>query len=192
MPVGVFVDVTPVVVGSTADLDGEAGSDNTATSAGGAPRTGDVDNFPTDIAYRQFYSFNLSGIPAGTIVSAATLRLYQASVTGSPYDGTLGSVVVDHVDYGNSLDGADYATVPLLSNIGTLSSNDSEGYKTLSVASRVQDDLSNARSRSQYRLRFSLSDSNLNGNDDFVRFTDFEDSCCGKNRPPQLTIVIRP
>jgi DNA-binding beta-propeller fold protein YncE len=191
-PYGVFVDVTPVVVGSTADLDGEAGSDNTATSAGGAPRTGDVDSFPADIAYRQFYSFDLSGLPAGTIVSAATLRLYQASVTGAPYDGTLGSIVIDHVNYGASLDGTDYAIGALLSNVGALSSDGSVGYRTLSVASRVQDDLSNGRTRTQYRLRFSLSDANLNGNDDYAQFTDFEDSCCSVNRPPQLTITIQP
>jgi DNA-binding beta-propeller fold protein YncE len=191
-PYGVFVDVTPVVVGSTADLDGEVDSDGVATSVGGAPRTGDVDSFPADIAYRQFYSFDLAKLPAGVIVSAATLRLYQASVTGAPYDGTLGSVVADHVNYGALLDGADYTAVPLLSNVGTLSSDINAGYKTLSVTGRVQDDLSNGRTRTQYRLRFSLSDSNLNGNDDYVQFTDFEDSCCSVNRPPQLLITIQP
>jgi hypothetical protein len=56
----------------------------------------------------------------------------------------------------------------------------------------VQNDLDNARSHSQYRLRFSLLDTNLNGNDDYVQFTDAEDSCCGANQPPQLAVTFRP
>ncbi len=192
MPYAVFVDVTPVVVGSSADLDGEAGSDNTATSTGGAPRTGDVENLFTSTAYRQFYSFDLANIPTGTNVAAATLRLYQASVSGLPYGGALGNVVVDHMNYGTSLDGTDYAAVALLSNIGTLSSDGSVSYKTLEVASRVQNDLDNGRARSQYRLRFSPLDANLNSNDDYAQFTDAEDSCCGVNKPPQLLIMFSP
>jgi DNA-binding beta-propeller fold protein YncE len=192
-PYGIFVDVTPVVVGSSDFLDGEAGSDVTATSAGGGPRTGDVENFLTSTAYRQFYSFDLVNIPVGTSVAAATLRLYQASVSGSPYgSGTLGSVVVDHVNYGASLDGTDYATGSLLSNVGTLSSDGSVGYKTLGVSSRVQNDLNNGRVRSQYRLRFSLLDANSSASDDYAQFTDAEDSCCGVNKPPQLLITFSP
>jgi DNA-binding beta-propeller fold protein YncE len=192
-PYGIFVDVTPMVVGSSGNFDGEAGSDSSAISVGGAPRTGDVEDFFTSTAYRQFYSFDLSRIPAGTIVISATLRLYQASVVGSPYNGTLGSVIVDHVDYGTSLDGTDYgAATLLLGNVGTLSSDSSTGYKTLSVSSRVQNDLGNVRLRSQYRLRFSQLDANTNNQDDYAQFTDFEDSCCTVNRPPQLAIVVRP
>lgn len=192
-PYGVFVDATPVVAGSSAALDGEAGSDGSAVSAAGAPRTGDVEEFPgTSTAYRQFYSFDLAKLPAGTIVTTALLRLYQAGVTGSPYDGTLGSVVVDHVNYDATLEGADFAAAPLLGNAGTLSGDASPGYKTLVVSDRVKSDLDNARLRSQYRLRFSLSDANLDDNDDYVQFTDFEDSCCGVNRPPQMAVVINP
>jgi hypothetical protein len=192
IPYGIFVDVTPVVVGSSAALDGEVGSDLTATSAGGAPRTGDVESFPTSTAYRQFYSFDFAKIPAGTSVTAATLRLYQASVSGSPYDGTLGNLVVDHVNYGASLDGTDYAVGALLSNVSTLSSDSSVGYKTLEVTNRVQNDLDNGRVRSQYRMRFSLLDANLNFSDDYAQFTDAEDSCCSVNKPPQLLIIFSP
>lgn len=193
-PYGIFVDVTPMVVGSSGNLDGEAGNDGSAISVGGAPRTGDVEAFPgMSTAYRQFYSFDLSRIPAGTIITSATLRLYQAEVVGSPYNGTLGSVIVDHVDYGMSLDGTDYGSASLLlGNAGTLSGDASPGYKTLSISSRVQNDLDNARPRSQYRLRFSQLDANTNDQDDYAQFTDFEDSCCAVNRPPQLAIVVRP
>lgn len=190
-PWGIYVDVTPIVIGSTAGLDGEVNSDGVAVSAGGAPKVGDVEDILTSTAYRQFFSFNLANIPSGTVISTATLRLYQASVTNSPYDGALGSVVVDHVSYGEVLDATAYATATLAS-AGTLSSDASTGYKSLNVASRVQDDLNNGRPRSQYRLRFSLGDANLDFGDDYAQFTDFEDSCCGVNSPPQLTITIQP
>lgn len=48
-----------------------------------------------------------------------------------------------------------------------------------------------SRSRSQYRLRFSEENS-VNFQDDYVQFTDAEDSCCAANRPPQLAITIHP
>ena len=74
IPYGVFVDVTPVVAGSSAALDGEAGNDGSTATAGGAPRTGDVEDFPgISTAYRQFYSFDIAKIPLGTIVTAAIL-----------------------------------------------------------------------------------------------------------------------
>lgn len=190
-PYGVFVDVTPMVVGSTADLDGEVDSNGVAVSVGGAPKVGDVEDFLTSTAYRQFFSFNLANIPSGTVISTATLRLYQANVTNSLYDSALGSVVVDHVSYGAVLDATAYATVALAS-AGTLSSDASTGYKSLNVGSLVQDDLSNGRSRSQYRLRFSLSDANLDFGNDYAQFTDAEDSCCAANKPPQLVITVRP
>lgn len=80
-----------------------------------------------------------------------------------------------------------------MSNIGTLSSDGRLEYKTLTVTENVQDDLDNARMASQYRVRFS-SFFNSDGDDDFVQFTDAEDSCCisQTNRPPQLVITLFP
>jgi hypothetical protein len=49
--------------------------------------------------------------------------------------------------------------------------------------------------RSQYRLRFSTQDFNFDGNDDFVQFTDAEDSLCvgvATNQPPQLAVILKP
>jgi hypothetical protein len=49
--------------------------------------------------------------------------------------------------------------------------------------------------RSQYRLRFSVLDTNSNGNDDFAQFTDAEDSLCAgvtTNQPPQLAVTMKP
>lgn len=190
-PYGVFVDVSPIVFPSSAALDGQVRSDSVATSAGGSPRTGDD---ASNLAYRQFYSFDLSRLPAGISIRSATLRLYQANVTvASPYGGSaLGSVVVDHMDYGPSLDGTDYGLGALSADIGTLSSDSAQGYKTLDVESRVRLDLNSARGRSQYRLRFSPLGTNGDSVSNYAQFSDAEDSCCVANRPPQLVITIAP
>lgn len=193
-PWGIYVDVTPIVIGSTDTLDGYVMDDGSVNTdpAGGGPKTGDLDDFlgPRLVA-RQFYSFELTGIPSSVSVQSATLRLYQANVEGSPYGaGNLGGVVVDHVNYDASLGSGDYNVAALTANIGTLSTDASVGYKTLNVTANVASDVL-SRSRSQYRLRFS-EEINVNFQDDYAQFTDAEDSCCAANRPPQLVITIQP
>jgi DNA-binding beta-propeller fold protein YncE len=192
-PRGIYVDVTPIVIGSTGTLDGYVLDDNSSVNTdpvGGGPKTGDLDPVlgPRLVA-RQFYSFGWTGIPSTVNVRSATLRLYQANVEGFPY-ANLGSVVVDHVDYGAALDSADYDAPALTSNTGTLSTNDAEEYKTLNVTTSVASDLA-GRTRSQFRLRFS-AENNVNFEDDYVQFTDAEDFCCTANKPPQLVITILP
>ena len=108
-PWGIFVDVTPIVIGSTANRDGYVLDDNSSVNTdpvGDGPKTGDVEDFlATRLVARQFYSFELTGIPSNASVRSATLRLYQANVEGTPYGiGNLGSVIVDHVNYDTSLD----------------------------------------------------------------------------------------
>ncbi|HSW51601.1 MAG TPA: hypothetical protein VLG93_00090 [Sulfuricaulis sp.] len=193
-PWGIYVDVTPIVIGSTDALDGHVLDDGSVNTdpVGGGPKTGDLEEFlVTPLVARQFYSFELTGIPSTVSVQTATLRLYQANVEGSPYGaGNLGSLIVDHVDYGTSLASNDYGAVPLTANIGTLSSDELVAYKTLDVTSSVASDVL-VRSRSQYRLRFSQENS-TNADNDYVQFTDAEDSCCTANKPPQLVITVRP
>lgn len=192
-PWGIYVDVTPIVLGSTDTLDGYVLDDNSSVDTdpvGGGPKTGDLDPIlgPRLVA-RQFYSFGWTNIPSTVNVRTATLRLYQANVEGFPYTN-LGSVVVDHVNYGAALDSADYNAAALTSNIGTLSTNDTEEYKTLSVTTSVASDLA-GRTRSQFRLMFSAENS-VNFDDDYTQFTDAEDTCCAANKPPQLVITILP
>jgi DNA-binding beta-propeller fold protein YncE len=195
-PWGVYVDVTPIVLGSTSGLDGyvlDDGSVNT-DPLGADPKTGDMEDgfLGPRLVARQFYSFDLAGIPSTVSVRSATLRLHQASVEGSPYGiGFLGSVIVDHINYGDSLGITDYNAAALTPNIGTLSTDASLEYKTLSVAASVASDILASRSRSQYRLRFS-DETSINFDNDYVQFTDAEDSCCAANRPPQLVITIKP
>jgi DNA-binding beta-propeller fold protein YncE len=194
-PWGIYVDVTPIVIGSTASRDGYVLDDGSVDTdpIGDGPKTGGLEDFlVTPLVARQFYSFEMTGIPSSVSVRSATLRLHQANVEGSPYGaGNLGSVIVDHVNYGTTLESADYNAAALTPNIGTLSTDASLAYKTLNVATSVASDILASRSRSQYRLQFS-SENSINSENDYVQFTDAEDSCCAANRPPQLVITIQP
>jgi len=198
IPWGIFVDVTPVVIGSTRDLDGYVRSDSFASESG-SPATGDKESNLSflSVGWRQLYSFDIASIPTSSTITSATLRLYQCDVQGSPYGLTnLGNVIVDHVNFGGTIDpsGSAYSGGVAL-NIGTLSTTASLGYRSLSVITSVQNDLTTLRVRSQYRLRFSVLDTNSNGNDDFAQFTDAEDSLCAgvtTNQPPQLAVTMKP
>ncbi len=193
-PWGVYVDVTPIVIGSTKTLDGYTRSDNTASDFG-SPATGDKDaSYLSNVGWRQLYSFDVASMPATATIMSATLRLYQCNIAGLPY-AHLGNVLVDQVDYGNTLSAGAYNGMTVVSNIGTLSTTPTLGYRSLNVSARLQDDLSAARTASQYRLRFSLLDRFTNGTDDYVQFTDADDSLCAgttTNQPPQLAVTLRP
>lgn len=200
-PWGIYVDVTPIVIGSTASLDGYAlSTSGVPSSATGSPATGDKDSSNFGVGWRQLYSFDIAiaSILPATAITSATLRLYQCDVAGSPYGlSSLGNVIVDHVNYGNIFDpfGSAYDGATAASNIGTLSTTASLGYRSLDVTTWAQNDLTASRVRSQYRLRFSLFDSNADFNDDFAQFADAEDSLCAgvaTNQPPQLAVTLRP
>lgn len=120
--------------------------------------------------------------------------MYQASATvngvgTSPYV-ELGALVVDHVDFGNALEGVDYNGGTLASNIGTLATDAALEYKTLNATSRVQADLTAARGRTQFRLRF-LNEFSQNTFDDFVQYAD-GDSWPASNKPPLLLVTFQP
>ena len=179
-----------VTLPSEASIDGFVRSDGTAVTAGGGPGVGDLEQFVPGIGYREFYSFNLAGIPPTATLNSATLNLFQAAVYGAAYP-THGFVVVDHVDVGTALDPGDYAGNTLTPDLGILSINPAIGYKTIDVLAAVKADLAAGRSRSQFRLRFSVLDFNNDGQNDFAEFTDVEDSCCSVSRAPGLAIAYR-
>ena len=172
---------------SVSTLDGWAESDGSANSDMGGPLTGDFEHSQPGVGYRQFFSFGLADIPDGATIISASLELFQTNYHGSPLTD-LGNVVVDHLDYGTTLDGADYNMPALASNIGTLSDSTTEEYKILDVTTYVQMDYAAARDYSQYRVRFSLQDNDDDGARDSVSFTDAEDSCCSTGNLPRLVV----
>jgi hypothetical protein len=158
---------------STAALDGVVASDGTFDASGGSLRTGDLDGFTNGLGSRQFFSFDLTTIPAGVTVRAVEVCLQQVDQVGSPYL-THGPARFELVDYGLSLDGADF-DVPALLDIGGLSANGStfSGRCTGTTAIPLSY-IAPPATRLQVRVRFESHDSDSDGVSDYVVFADSE------------------
>lgn len=146
---------------SVAALDGTVGSNGFVDVAATTVAIGDI---PGNFTYRGFFSFDLSGLPAelqSANILSASLSAYQGLVSGTPYtDLDIGNtdLWLDHVNYGPSLNSADFdATV--LRSVNELSNDAVIESKSLGVLEAVQDDWTNRadrENRSQFRLRFPL------------------------------------
>jgi hypothetical protein len=160
-----------------ANLDGYVDTSGQAFT-GLSPRVGDLRD---NAGVRAFFSFDLSAcLPAGRIVKDAVFNVYKDVGIGSPY--TLGSVSLEHVNYGDSLDAADYNT-PVLADLGIFDSSSTPVRERVytdvtadAVTAAVQDDLANRATRgnrSQFRLRFPVATNN-NNNEEWVLYGDTE------------------
>ncbi|MCA9839708.1 MAG: Ig-like domain-containing protein [Trueperaceae bacterium] len=161
---------------ATANLDGHCyGSGGCDTAQASFP-VGDLATAPTDSGFRSFLSFDLSSIPEGVITDEAQLIIYKAATnfnSGPENPYPLGDMILEQVNYGESLTGDDYDT-PALADLGIFDSaaQPAIGYLASDVTSALNDDLANRierGNRSQYRLRFPI-ENNDNGNSDFVQF----------------------
>jgi hypothetical protein len=137
---------------------------------------------------RGFVSFDIRSIPFRSLVQRATLWLYQESVAFTPYSD-LGTVVVDHVDYGPNLDAEDFGRPGLRDEIGILSESPQLEWKTLDVTSAAGNDLNSGRERSQYRLRFAPLETDGDGDSDEARF-EGSGSLSVAERLPELVIAF--
>jgi len=152
------------------------------------PRTGELYVGGENKDYRQFYTFDLSALPADATIVRATLRLFQTHVVGDPYDA-IGDVVVDHVHYGEAIELADFEGNTFNRNIGTLSTDRAISYHELVVTSAVQIDWEGGRTRSQFRLRLAAGAfSIVNHQSDYVQFTDAEGSAGDAVHVPELVV----
>jgi hypothetical protein len=140
----------------------------------------------TNFVTRGFVSFNIDSIPNGATVKEATLKLYQISVIGNPFqiDKT---IQIDHLTYGGSLDKSDYSRAALTSNITNLKGNTTIEWKTADVTDAVSDDIANARSQSQFRIHFQTENTGGDIAGDFVYF-ESADNSQGTGKIPQLVI----
>lgn len=142
---------------------------------------------------RGFVGFDISSIQGRTIVSA-TLRMYPGQVSGTPYT-LFGTIVVDHVNFSNTISGGnhltsdDYSGNTLTSNIGTISNNTTEEWKTLGVTSSVQADINAGRTSSQYRIHFTTENTDSDGSADEASFGDFENG--SPDEMPKLVVTYR-
>lgn len=176
---------TPVIkvkiLSSTASLDGFRASNNGGNDSLEI-RAGRNDT----LVQRGFVSFSLSDIPAGSTITEATLRLYQSQILGNAY-GVGGSVKIDHLNYGDSLDSTDYGMAALSSSFATLTSNATIEWKDSSVTTQVKDDFANTRSRSQFRIHMNTENTGGTVTGDFSYF-ESADNNMGTGNTPQLVI----
>ena len=174
-------DIKTKILDSNSNLDGFRSSNNGGNSTLEI-RAGRNVNLVT----RGFASFDLSDLPSGVTISEATLRLYQNKTIGNPY-GVGGALKIDHLTYGDSLDSSDYGLAALSSSFTTLTSNAVEEWKDANVTDMVKDDVSNARSRSQYRVHFQIESTGGDVTGDFTYF-ESADNNMGTGNTPQLVI----
>lgn len=150
-----------------------------ALSVGEGPAAGSYD--------RSFVGFDISSLTGRTIVSA-TLRIYQ-DLASDPYgDSKLGNVLVDHVNFGTSLDSADFGAAALTSNIGAISTNSTLEWKTLDVTTYVQNDLNSGRTSSQFRLRFTNTS---NGPPQNQAIFESAENYRSTNNKPELVVIYQ-
>jgi hypothetical protein len=183
----------------TVTLPSQAALDGFQANNGGGNNSVDIvfgnDRFVGSPAYemvtRGFMSFDLSGIPAVADIKSIQLAFYQVQVVGSPY-AKLGNPLLKHVDYGSSLDAADFDGPELDSAILAPRTGSGEWYQITSntLANWIEEDLRAGRTRFQIRLQFS-TETDGDGNNDAVSL-ESADNSYGTGNVPQLTITYAP
>lgn len=114
-----------------------------------------VEDGPQLVA-RGFLSFDLGSLPAGATIDSVRLEFYQRGLEGDPYQ-TLGNLVLDHVDYGPSLEASAYDTPALHSAVlpQMITPNAWYALADPTITLWVEDNLAVGRGRLQLRLRFT-------------------------------------
>lgn len=166
---------------STASLDGFR-----ASNGGGNDSHNIRAGRNVNLITRGFISFDISSLPSAAVIESATLRLYQYDIKGNPY-GVGARIMVDHLDYDNSLGNEDYGASSISASFVTLTSNATIEWKDANVADAVKNDLSNGRSRSQYRIHFVIESIGGDVTGDFAYFESAENTG-GTGNTPQLVI----
>jgi hypothetical protein len=194
----VIVQVLEGSTGGLVTLTSEAPLDGYVATSGLAVNTqeilvgnGNILGSGADEAWRGFLSFDLSAIPSTAQIESIELRFFQVQVQGDPY-GKLGSLILDHVDYGSRLSYPAF-DVPAM-NIATLPQQTAPNvwYITTSgvVGDWLQEDLQLGRDRFQLRLRFS-TESDGDGLEDYAAI-ESGDNFLGTGNLPLLVVTYGP
>lgn len=127
-----------------------------------------------EVFCRDYLSFDLGQLsnPDTSAIVNATIGIYQFTALGNEQlntypiwnvaGGDTHFCVLDHIDYGSSLDLGDWTAgdpgVPqtLHTNIGIISDNPVVEYKTMDVTHYVKEDIANGQIYNQYRIRFTI------------------------------------
>jgi hypothetical protein len=183
----------------TVTLYGQAALDGFRANNGGGNSSADirfgngsmVGSPSYELVTRGFMSFDLSGIPASATIKSLELRFFQVQINGNPY-GKLGNPLLKHVDYGSSLESADFNGPELAS--ATLSPKTSSGQWYIitsdTIADWIEQDLSAGRTRFQGRLQF-FTETDGDGFQDSVSI-ESGDNALGTGNLPRLTLTYSP
>jgi hypothetical protein len=153
------INSTTINLPCIALLDGYVWSSPAAQTGAAYVAIGDTTSGWT---YRGFWGFDMTAIPTSATITAATLYLRQYQVVGTPYGPTrLGDALWRHVDFGPTLEIADYsvAQLPHVSSGGTISTNATYEWKSAVVTTSLRDDLTNRAARgnrSEFMIRMTL------------------------------------
>lgn len=132
----------------------------------------------SEMISRGFLGFDLSGITETSITNATLyLSVYQTAAS-------LGSVKIDLIDFGSSLDSSDYDITAIQPDITSFSS-DQAGYLAIDVTAAVNASLAN--DKVQFRLRAELEQANIGQNMVFIN--SIEDGT-GSGENPKLDVTI--
>ena len=171
---------------STPTLDGPVGSSlSLGTEPSQRPEVGDIAGGEY---VHGLFSFDLGQIPAGAQVVSATMQLTSTSTTGDPAQALGGTMVIDHMNYGDSFPRElnDITDIPE-SGVALWDDVTAVGARAFNVTSQVTNDQIAGRSRSQFRMRGLIS-TNADGSVDLVSFAGGEDQ---NGNAPTLTIVFQ-
>lgn len=179
---------TPTPVSQTVTLSSSAGIDGFRANNGGGNATLEIRaGRNINLVTRGFISFDLGSLPSGITIDQVTLRLYQTSVIGDPYGVGGGSIKVDHLDYGDSLENADYATAAISASFTSISSSATVGWKEADVTDALRSDRTSGRTRSQYRIHLATENTGGDVTGDFAYF-ESQDNNTGSGNTPQLVV----
>lgn len=138
-------------------------------------------------SFRSYISFNLAFSSESVTVVEAVVAIYQWDCCGNGVDGRFpvwnvpgGDTlfcIMDHIDYGDSLDTTDWTAgdegdlQTLTSNIGVISKDSVIEWKKMNVTQYFQADIDAGRERTQFRIRFPiLSDFDGWPEEDYLSF----------------------
>ena len=146
-----------------------------------------------DVEARGFLSFDISLLPPPpAVVRAATLEVEQWQITSNPYP-SYGAVVIDHINMGSTYDFLDFDSAALDGAFATVSNSPGLRVIGLDVRSQIGADQVAGRTRSSFRLKFTLPTGvNSNGSNDSADFNDAENHAGAGGIVPKLTIVYSP
>lgn len=137
---------------------------------------------------RGFISFPIQNIPDGFIIEEISLTLHLAGFVGNGYGWTwpiwdingeqyIYPLIIDHVDYGNTLYYDDLNCPVLHPHICEIDSTITLQYCQLDIKNSYIDDLENDRSKTQYRFKFPV-DTDYDGQCDYIGIgSSYADEC---------------